>query len=86
VPSFGTSRYWSTSPTDANFLTRPGVSASDHKTTKIMVALTPHVKALRRELGESVRILNITGMRAEESPSRRYWSPTVWQVPTAPVR
>jgi 3'-phosphoadenosine 5'-phosphosulfate sulfotransferase (PAPS reductase)/FAD synthetase len=44
---------------------------SDMKTTKIMVALTPHVKHLRPRLGRAVRILNITGMRADESPRRR---------------
>src|SRR5256885_15763489 len=43
---------------------------SDHKTTKIRAALTPLIRQRRRELGRAVRVLNVLGLRAEESNSR----------------
>jgi 3'-phosphoadenosine 5'-phosphosulfate sulfotransferase (PAPS reductase)/FAD synthetase len=46
------------------------ISTSDFKVTKIEAALTPIVRYLRPQLGRPVRILNITGIRALESPSR----------------
>ncbi|ATY17144.1 hypothetical protein CU254_41955 (plasmid) [Amycolatopsis sp. AA4] len=43
---------------------------SDLKTSKISAALTPLVRALRGSLDRPVRILNVLGIRAEESPRR----------------
>lgn len=43
---------------------------SDSKVGKIQVALTPLVNQCRRQLGRPVRILNVTGVRAEESTKR----------------
>lgn len=43
---------------------------SDAKTTKISAALTPLVKHLRQGLRRAVRILNVTGIRADESARR----------------
>lgn len=48
---------------------------SDLKTGKIMVSLTPHIKHRRRQLDRPVRILNVTGMRAQESLRRRNLAP-----------
>lgn len=48
---------------------------SDWKTSLIFAAWTPVVSALRRRLGRAVRILNVLGIRADESPSRAVRSP-----------
>lgn len=42
----------------------------DWKTKRIMAAWTPMVRKLRRALGRPVRILNVIGVRAEESTER----------------
>ncbi|MDX3075911.1 phosphoadenosine phosphosulfate reductase [Streptomyces sp. MI02-7b] len=49
---------------DAQFCT------GDWKTKRIFAAWTPIVRQLRPELGRPVRILNVLGLRAEESPDR----------------
>lgn len=48
---------------------------SDWKTTLIFAAWTPFVSEMRRRLGRPVRILNVLGILAEESPSRAERSP-----------
>ncbi|WP_309115996.1 hypothetical protein [Saccharothrix sp.] len=47
------------------------ISSSDQKVTKIRAALTPVVDLLHYRLKRPVRILTITGLRAEESKDRR---------------
>ncbi|MFJ5218776.1 phosphoadenosine phosphosulfate reductase [Streptomyces sp. NPDC088354] len=49
---------------DAQFCT------GDWKTKRIFAAWTPIVRQLRPQLGRPVRILNVLGLRAEESPDR----------------
>lgn len=44
---------------------------SDFKSKQIAAAWTPFVRHHRRQLDRPVRILNILGLRAEESPTRR---------------
>jgi hypothetical protein len=46
------------------------ISTSDFKTSKIRAGWTPLVRQLGAELGRPVRILNVLGLRAEESPAR----------------